>query len=299
MSELLDPRVKIGSVSLTVADLDRSVHYYRHNIGLKLLGSHESTAVLGAGSTPLVRLYELPSARTVRRVSGLYHFAILLPSRLELARTLKHLIETETRIDGASDHLISEALYLSDPDGHGIEIYRDQPRSNWYDERGNLLGDTLPLDVESILGELANDAGAWDGLQPDTMMEHIHLHVANLASADRFYVDVLGFYKPPTTIPIPSASFLNAGGYHHHLGLNTWAGVGAPPPPDDAARLLLFEILFPDAGALTPVVDRLKDAGIPLTEQEDGWLVQDPSFNSLLLRTGDADTSFRPELGRE
>ena len=299
MSELLDPRVKIGSVSLTVADLDRSVHYYRHNIGLKLLVSRESTAVLGAGTTPLVRLYELPGARTVRRVSGLYHFAILLPSRLELARTLKHLIETETRIDGASDHLISEALYLSDPDGHGIEIYRDQPRNNWYDERGNLLGDTLPLDVESILGELANDAGAWDGLHPDTVMGHIHLHVANLASADRFYVNVLGFNKPPTTIPIPSASFLNAGGYHHHLGLNTWAGVGAPPPPDDAARLLSFEILLPDAAALTSVVARLKNAGIPLTKQEAGWLVQDPSYNSLLLRTGEADTSFRPELGRE
>lgn len=284
MPDLIDPRVTIGAVSLTVADLDRSLRYYQEGIGLAMLDGNGRSTVLGVGNTPLVKLVELPGARRIRGVTGLYHFAILLPSRLELARTIRHLAEMKTPVDGAADHLFSEALYLSDPDGHGIEIYQDREGSNWYDERGNLLGDTLPLDINSILSELDQDERPWDGLHANTVMGHVHLHVANLSAADRFYVDVIGFNKPPTTLRIPTASFINAGGYHHHLGLNTWAGVGAPPPPDDATRLLLFEILFPDMAALTPVVDRLKTAGITLTEQEESWLVQDPSRNNILLR---------------
>jgi catechol 2,3-dioxygenase len=285
LSFSLDPRVTVGAVSLTVADLDRSLGYYQDNIGLKLHETNGNAAVLGTGTTPLVKLHELPGARRVHRATGLYHFAILLPSRLELARIIRHVIETRTPVTGAADHLVSEALYLPDPDGHGIEIYRDKPRSAWYDEDGTLIADTLPLDVDGILEELTSETQPWNGIHPDTVMGHVHLHVANLAEADGFYVDVLGFSKPPTTFPVPTASFVNAGGYHHHLGLNTWAGVGAPPPPDDAARLLVYEILFPDAGALAPVIDRLKASEIHPVEQEEGWLVQDPSRNNILLRT--------------
>jgi catechol 2,3-dioxygenase len=285
MEGSLDPRVTVGAVTLSVADLERSLDYYRHNIGLTLQEREGDTAVLGAGARPIVKLREQPGARVVRRVTGLYHYAILLPSRLELARTLRHLAETDTPLSGASDHLVSEALYLYDPDGHGIEIYRDRPRSDWYDEHGNLVGDTLPLDMDGLIGELAGDDAPWTGINPAARMGHVHLHVANLAEADRFYVDTIGFGKPVSFGNIPTASFVSAGGYHHHLGLNTWAGAGAPPAPADAARLLSYEILFPHAAALAPVLARLEAAGVAVAEQEGGRLVKDPSLNSILLRT--------------
>jgi catechol 2,3-dioxygenase len=285
MDGLLDPRVTVGAVTLTVADLERSLQYYRNKIGLTLQESEGDTAVLGANTTTIVILREQPGARVFRRVSGLYHFAILLPSRLELARTLAHLADTGTSLGGAADHLVSEALYLNDPDGHGIEIYRDRPRSDWYDERGNMVMDTLPLDMDGLVGELEGNDEPWTGIHPAARMGHVHLHVADLAAAERFYIDVIGFGKPADFDYIPTARFVSAGGYHHHLGLNTWAGVGAPPPPADAARLLSYEILFPDVAALAPVLDRLEAAGVPVTETDDGLLVKDPSQNSILLRT--------------
>ena len=285
MDGALDPRVTVGTVSLTVADLERSLHYYGTKIGLTLLERDGGEAVLGTGETRLLRLHEQPGARVYRRVTGLYHFAILLPSRFELARTLRQLANTRTPLSGASDHLVSEALYLYDPDGHGIEIYRDRPRSEWYDEKGNLVMDTLPLDMEGLVRELDEGDAPWEGVHPDARMGHVHLHVADLEAAERFYMDLIGFGKPAELDYIPTARFVSAGGYHHHLGLNTWAGVGAPPPPADAARLLSYEIVFPDVEALAPVLERLEAAGIPVTEAEDGRLVKDPSENSVLLRT--------------
>jgi catechol 2,3-dioxygenase len=284
MEGSLDPRVTVGAVTLSIADLERSLHYYQNNIGLTLQERGAGTAVLGANATPIVKLQEQPGARVVRQVTGLYHYAILLPSRLELARTLRHLAETGAPVSGASDHLVSEALYLTDPDGHGIEIYRDRPRSDWYDEHGNLVGDTLPLDMEGLIGELTGDDAPWTGIHPAARMGHIHLHVSNLAEADGFYVDTIGFGKPVNFGNIPTASFVSAGGYHHHLGLNTWAGVGAPPAPADAARLLSYEILFPNAAAVAPVLARLEAAGIAVAEDKGGQLLRDPSQNNILLR---------------
>ena len=282
---ILDPRVTVGTVTLIVADLERSLQYYLGKIGLELQMRNSGTADLGAGGKTFLKLREQPGARVYRRVTGLYHYAILLPSRLELARALRQLADLRVPLSGASDHLVSEALYLYDPDGHGIEIYRDRPRSEWYDERGDLVMDTLPLDVEGLIRELDGDDAPWEGIHPDARMGHVHLHVADLAAAERFYVDVIGFGKPADLDYIPTARFISAGGYHHHLGLNTWAGVGAPPPPADAARLLSYEILFPDAAALAPVLERLEAAGIPVVEEEDGRMVKDPSQNNVLLRT--------------
>jgi catechol 2,3-dioxygenase len=282
MTDMISPETKMGQVSLTVSNLDRSLAYYQHNIGLKLQERGGDTAVLGANGTPLLRLKELPGSRVIRRATGLYHFALLVPSRLELARTLQHLIETQTPIGGASDHLVSEALYLSDPDGHGIEIYRDRPRSAWYDESGKFLLDTIRFDVDGVMSELKDGADPWLGIDPATIMGHVHLQVADVDAATRFYVDILGF---SLMAGIPMASFISAGGYHHHLGMNSWMGAGAPPPPENAARLLSYEILLPDQAALGEVVDRLAEAGIVPEEQADGLAVRDPSQNTAILKT--------------
>jgi catechol 2,3-dioxygenase len=271
----------MGQVSLTVANLERSLAYYQNNIGLKLQQREGDTALLGANGTSLLRLQELPGAKLTRRATGLYHFALLVPSRLELARTLKHLAETQTRIDGASDHLVSEALYLSDPDGHGIEIYRDRPRRDWYDATGNFKMDTIRFDVDGVLGELNDEAEPWQGLHPDTTMGHVHLQVADVEAATRFYVDVLGF---DFMTSYPQASFISAGGYHHHLGMNSWMGAGSPPPPAAAARLLAYEILLPDTAALDQVANRLDTAGVKTEEQADGLAIRDPSQNRAVLK---------------
>ncbi len=259
----------MGRVHLTVADLNRSLDYYQHGIGLALLRQENRTAYLGTGERELLVLTEQPGARPTRRTTGLYHFALLTPSRLELARTLRHLIDTETPIDGASDHAVSEALYLTDPDGHGIEIYRDRPRAEWEFPDGKLKMFTEPFDIDGVLGELNGRAPAYTGLHPDTTMGHVHLHVANIQTAEQFYGELFGFEIMARYGP--SASFVAAGGYHHHLGFNTWAGVGAPPPPPDAARLLWYEIVLPDT------------AGQVVGENEYGRTLADPAGNQIIL----------------
>lgn len=275
----MDPNIFMGMVTLSVGDLARSLRFYQDRIGLALLNHEESTASLGAGDTPLLRLQHLPGARAHPRATGLFHFALRVPSRLELARTLAHLIKTKTPLDGASDHNVSEALYLHDPDGHGIEIYRDRPRADWYKD-GRFVLNTTPFDADGVMGELEGHDEPWQGIHPATDMGHVHLRVADLASARRFYVDILGF---EIMLAMESALFISAGGYHHHLGMNTWAGVGAPPPPADAARLIAYEIRFPTADALTATLDRLRSAGIEPIQHEAGWLVHDPSQNGIVL----------------
>ena len=282
----IDPQLKLGAVSLSVADLDRSLDYYQSQIGLQILAQELDVVSLGVGATTLLHLHYQPGAQIVRRRTGLYHFALLLPTRFALAQTLHHLIEMQTPMVGAADHLVSEALYLTDPDGHGIEIYRDRPRAQWYNERGILKMDTLPLDAEGILSERNGNASPWDGLPADTVMGHVHLHVADLDLANHFYVDVLGFNQPPLSMQIPSARFINAGGYHHTLGMNIWAGVGAPPPTSAQARLLSFEMIFSNQENLEDARRQLDEAHIPQEEHLDGWLVRDPSQNPILMRAG-------------
>lgn len=278
----IHPDTKIGAVYLTVSDFGRSLPYYQQNIGLKLHRLDGDTAFLGAGASHLLVLTERPSAPRPRPTTGLYHFAILVPSRLELARTLRHLLDTETHIDGASDHLVSEALYLSDPDGNGIEIYQDRPRPQWPLLNGKIQMDSKTLDAPGLLNELAGQETAWNGLHPHTTIGHIHLHVAHLDQAEQFYTQRLGFdlilrYGP-------SAAFVSAGGYHHHIGLNTWAGVGAPPPPAGAIGLAWYEILLPDKAAMQETAVRLQNADIPTEQHADGLLLHDPSQNAILLK---------------
>jgi catechol 2,3-dioxygenase len=236
----------IGHVSLTVRDLDRSVLFYRDVLGFTEAGSPKegaaSTAVaLGPpGGRVLIELHENTGAvARPRRSSGLYHFAILVLSRAALGRSLRRLSEKRWPLTGASDHLVSEALYLDDPDGLGIEIYRDRARTEWPVRNGQLLMATDPLDLQSVHDEPGAES-PWSGLEAGTVVGHVHLHVPHLDTAEQFYCGRIGF--EPTVRGYPGALFVAAGGYHHHLGLNTWTGIGAPPPPENAVGLRSFTI---------------------------------------------------------
>jgi catechol 2,3-dioxygenase len=190
-------------------------------------------------------------------------------------------VETAAPIQGFADHLVSEAIYLIDPDDNGIEVYRDLPRSDWqYEPDGRVKMATLPLDAHSLLA-LAEEDDVQPRLHPDTVLGHVHLHVAELAQAERFYRDVLGFDL--TFTDGKSASFLSAGGYHHHIGINTWAGAGAPPHPADALGMQHFAVTLPDEGELDRLMERLGEAAVPFDRRDDGLLVRDPSQNAILF----------------
>jgi catechol 2,3-dioxygenase len=214
-----------------------------------------------------------------RRSTGLFHLAILVPDRGELARSLRRAVDAGAAFSGASDHLVSEALYLDDPEGNGIEIYRDRRRDEWPYEDGALRMDTLPLDLEGVLGELP--PGPDEGMPPGTVMGHVHLHVRDIPEAEAFYSGVLGF--DVTVRGYPGALFVSAGGYHHHIGLNIWAGPGAPAPPEGSRGLSRFQVLVPDEAELERVAGRLREAGASAERGEDGVLAGDPSGNRVLL----------------
>jgi catechol 2,3-dioxygenase len=278
----IDAHTTIGAVHLTVADLGRSVRFYESHVGLKLHRGAGRVAALGAGGPDLLVLSECEKAPRVRGTTGLYHFAVLVPSRLELARSLRRLIEVDMLMQGFADHGVSEAMYLADPDGNGIEIYRDRPRAEWPVVGGRLRMTADPLDLENLLGELDGREDSWPGLARETTIGHVHLHVSRLDDAEAFYVGTLGFDLMQRYGP--SALFVSAGGYHHHIGLNTWAGVGAPPPPPGAIGLEHFVVALPDRPALDRVAGRIRAAGIALEDVEGGMLVRDPAQNAILLR---------------
>jgi catechol 2,3-dioxygenase len=230
----------IGQVALTVTNLDRSVAFYRDVLGFRESNRDDGVVLLGAAGDTLVELHEKPQAiPKPRRSTGLYHFAILVPSRAALGRSLRRLSERQWPLTGASDHLVSEALYLNDPDGLGIEIYRDRPREEWPRRNGQLAMATDPLDLQSVHDEPGAET-AWAGLEPDTVIGHVHLHVPHLDRAEALYCGRIGF--EPMMRGYPGALFVAAGGYHHHLGLNTWTGIGAPPPPEHAVGLRAYTI---------------------------------------------------------
>ncbi|MCB0064227.1 MAG: VOC family protein [Caldilineaceae bacterium] len=281
-AEVLDGATRMGAVQLTVADAARSVDFYQQVLGLQLQEQRHGWAALGVGGANLVELVEMTGARQVRNHSGLYHFAILVPSRVALAHVLRNLIQHEIQI-GGSDHLVSEALYFSDPDGNGIEVYRDRPRAEWQYEKGKPILGGLPLDYQGILRELgAGSSPQQEGLQlePTTVMGHVHLHVSNLAAAVDFYCNVVGF---ELIMDWNQASFISAGGYHHHLGLNTWAGVGAPPLPADAVGLRHYEIVLATREEKQRLIERLTQSGVAYEEQDNGLSVRDPAGNGILF----------------
>jgi catechol 2,3-dioxygenase len=277
----ISPLTSVGAVHLTVSDLPRSLDYYRTAIGLELLDRDGGRASLGAGGRELLVLVEEPGARPARGHTGLYHFALLVPQRADLARWLAHAARDRVRLVGLSDHFVSEALYLSDPDRHGIEIYWDRPRERWEGKVGARLT-TLPLDVDGLLGELTDPAPEpFGGLPPGTVMGHVHLKVAAIPDTIAFYRDVLGFGLMAQLGS--QAAFLSAGGYHHHIGANTWESAGAGPPPAGTAALRHATIVLSDAGERERVLRRVEQAAQRIDEAADGPLVVDPSGNALLL----------------
>jgi catechol 2,3-dioxygenase len=280
----ISPAASLGGVSLAVADLNAQVAFYKDAIGLREIRRDTDTVELGAPGTDatLVSLVRLPDApRRPPRTTGLFHLALLVPSRTELARALHRVTGAGHRFTGASDHLVSEALYLDDPEGNGIEIYRDRPREEWTYEGGQLAMATLPLDLENVLaGVSPGDAG--NGMAPETRIGHVHLQVADIPAAEAFYVDVLGF--EPTVRGYPGALFVSAGGYHHHIGLNTWAGVGAPAPPAGSRGLRSFTIILSDTAELRRIVAAAGEAGVEVTADGEGRdVIADPSGNAAVL----------------
>jgi catechol 2,3-dioxygenase len=278
----LPAATRLGHVWLQVSDLARSLDYYQQVLGLRVLEQSPGAAILGTtdGATPLVRLSERPGANVVPPHGrlGLYHFAILLPDRPALGRFVAHLSEIGARA-GASDHLVSEAIYLRDPDGLGIEVYADRPRSSWRLVDRQLQMATEPLDLADVVRAAAGER--WSGMPTGTTMGHVHLHVADIEKAAAFYHGALGLDK--MVWGYPGALFLAAGGYHHHLGLNTWAGASAPRPTENDARLLEWRILLPTEADAQRAAVELTKGGHAVADQGREWLATDPWGTSFRL----------------
>jgi catechol 2,3-dioxygenase len=283
----IDAGTALGPVRLTVADLDGVRDFYRDAIGLAELDPQDDLVRLGTNGTSgdsLVELVGDPDAPPrPHGTSGLFHLAILVPSRADLARALQRVAEAGWRLSGASDHLVSEALYLSDPEGNGIELYRDRPRDQWPVRDGVLQMDTLPLDLDGVLGELRRE-DAEAAMPAGTRIGHVHLNVGDLTAAEAFYSGALGF--DVTVRGYPGALFVSAGGYHHHVGLNTWAGEGAPPAPAGSRGLNRYEIRLPGAAQLAAEEDRLREAGFEPERAADRVRVTDPAGNRVVLAAG-------------
>jgi catechol 2,3-dioxygenase len=279
----IDPATSIGAVGLTVGDLAQVQRFYEQAIGLETLERSNRTVRLGAGDDTLVELVGDPDAPPrPPGTTGLFHLAILVPSRLELARALRRVAGAGWRFTGASDHLVSEALYLNDPEGNGIEIYRDRPREEWRYPGGQIEMATLPLDLDDLVGELAGAEPDGTPMPPDTRIGHVHLNVAELGASETFYDDGLGL--DVTVRGYPGALFLSAGGYHHHVGLNAWVGEGAPPPPKGARGLARFDLVVPDAEELGRVEQRMRAAGFEPERRDAALVATDPSRNRVLTR---------------
>lgn len=262
---------------MQVGDLARSLDFYQQVIGLRVTDRSRGQALLSPNDTtaPLVELHERAGARaaTHRGNLGLFHFAILLPDRAALGRFAQHLAGVRVRV-GSADHLVSEAFYLQDPDNLGIEVYADLPRSNWRRNGRQLLMATDPLDIADLVR--AGGGTSWSGMPAGTTMGHMHLHVGDIARANDFYSDALGFDR--VVWQYPGALFMSAGGYHHHLGTNTWAGPDATSPGPDDAQLLDWSLVLPDEPSVSALIGHLAERGVPTERSNDGegYIARDP-----------------------
>jgi catechol 2,3-dioxygenase len=266
--------LRLGPVRLQIADMGRSIAYYERVIGLRVLHRTTSSAVLGAheDETPLVELWERAGALPVPRRGrlGLYHFAILLPDRASLGRFLAHL-SSIGEYAGMSDHLVSEAMYLTDPDGLGIEVYADRARSSWQIEGRSIAIATLPLDTQDLVR--AGGGERWTGAPKGTRIGHVHLHVSDLDKAAAFYHAGLGFDK--VLLDLPGALFLSAGGYHHHLGTNIWAAGAAPATAEDA-RLIEWTVQLPSEKDVYEAARSLVGGGYEVQSEGTDAVATDP-----------------------
>lgn len=278
----IHPGTHIGVVTLRVANLERSRSFYEGVLAFQPLEEASGKVVLGGQDRqPLLELVEVPGAAPQPfGATGLYHVAILFPTRPDLGRELLRLIEAGWQI-GQGDHLVSEALYISDPDGNGLEIYQDRPRSTWKWTNGTVQMATDPVDIRGLVDDGTHKAEAWDVIPAGTRVGHIHLQVGNIAEAKQFYHTILGF---DVTAQLPGALFVSAGGYHHHIGLNTWQSLGGKPTPANHAGLDKYVIAIPTHEALLEVKNRLVAHAIPFEEQEGLLRVNDPWSNEIVLK---------------
>lgn len=275
----LDPATTVGKVTLNVADLDRQTDYYERVIGLTLLDRSSTTVELGVAGRPLLRLIEQPNGKQYRNSVGLFHFALLLPTRPELGSWLKHMAANQYDITGGSDHLVSNAIYLDDPEGNGIEVYWDVPRENWwYDKQNKIKVGTYPLDYQE-LGAAAAD-GTFERMPDSTTMGHVHLQTNDAAQTVDFYTSILGFDE---VNQMPSAGFVSVGGYHHHLGINEWQSKGRTRPPEGSLGLQHYEIVLPNHEARTALLNQLDSLNVETRETDGHPSVLDPSGNRAVL----------------
>ena len=275
-ADRLPDATNLGRTALRVDDVDEEVAFYRDVVGLSVLADDGDAATLGAGGAPIVRLEASDRPPRDPNETGLYHNAFRVPSRGALGDALAR-VRQQSRLDGATDHGFSEALYLADPEGNGVEIYRDRPRADWpFDDEGHLRPDaSRPLDLDALAADAAGESAA----PPGTDLGHVHLEVASVPEATDFYVGTLGF-RPTMAMP-PNAAFVSAGGYHHHVGLNSWNGRSLPA---EGLGLAWVEVVLPDRDALDAVTGRLADADVPVTETDDGFAVADPDGIELRFR---------------
>ncbi len=289
----IHPATRPGHVALTVSNLENQVAFYQQVLGFQLHWRDGNQAGLGAGGADLLRLTEQSGLKKYRHVTGLYHLAVLFPSRRELARAMARLFALRWP-NSPTDHIMTKTTYLDDPEGNGIELYAELPEDGFFgmeDEKfiarradGSLSNGREPLDVEALLGLLTEDDQLDQPVPEETRIGHVHLHVRNVNEAVDFYHGVIGF-DVMGTARFFGAAFVSAGGYHHHIGLNTWQGEGAPPPPAGAVGLRYFSVELPNQTALDAVLERVQQAGI-LTEQiSAGTLLRDPSKNAVVLTT--------------
>ena len=267
----LPPALRLGAVHLIVSDLDRSVDWYQRALGLRVHRHDATEAELGDGSEPVLVLHEDAQAGPPGRTAGLYHYALLYPSREELARAALRLAATRTPIQGASDHRTHEAIYLPDSEGNGIELAADRPREAWPAGLG-YDGGPAPLDVDSRLATIAGEEPA-DRVGAGLRMGHLHLHVGDIDDGLAFYRDTLGFELQAN---LGSAAFVSAGGYHHHLGFNVWNGRGVGPAPAHAAGLRHWTVQLPTGADVAAVRERAEAAGVAVEPSDGGFVVRDP-----------------------
>ncbi|NIK77602.1 catechol 2,3-dioxygenase [Paenibacillus castaneae] len=275
-----EPSTFVSQVNLKVSNLERSLSFYQEVIGFKILSQTETKADLTADGKKTLLTIEQPEHVKPKQKSttGIYHFALLLPERSDLAGIVRHFVQLGLRI-GSADHLVSEALYLADPDGNEIEIYIDRNPSVWSWSDGEVAMATDPLDFRNLLS--SEQEKTWNGLPTGTIMGHIHLHVSQLDEAEQFYTQGLGFEVVNRFGA--QALFISTGKYHHHIGLNTWAGIGAPPPAPNSVGLESYLLVFPNEEARGRIIAQLRNIGATVQEKNGFYVTADPSGNQIQL----------------
>lgn len=292
MQPRLPDDTSIGHVHLQVSSVGRALEFYQEYLGFRIVQEQADSVSLSAnGELPLhiILAANKDAIPKPKGTTGLYHIAIRFPDRIALSLVFQRLMESEWPFQGFSDHKVSEALYLADPDGNGVELYADRPRKLWPQNDGQIAMTTDPLDVRDLISQAMYDSQKWQGVHPQTDIGHVHLHISDLREGERFYHEIIGFDVTQRTYP--GALFLSAGGYHHHIGLNIWAGRGAPAPPPQAVGLKSLSVRFYQTEAWIDVLERLRLAGV----KSEGWVgyedtvsfkVSDPFNNSVELTLG-------------